>query len=164
MSIRLAILVSGRGSNLEAILKAIKDGALDAKVEVVLSNNPAALALPVARKYGVHAVAVDNAGLKRTDHEKAVLAELSLYEIDYVVLAGYMRILSPTFLQAFKDPRGFYRVINIHPSLLPAFPGANAYEDAFNAGVRESGAAFRRTAAPYKRSYLPAARTSGTPS
>lgn len=139
MSIRLAILVSGRGSNLESILKAIKDGQLDARVEVVISNNPEALALHIARKYGVHAVAIDSKGMKRADHERLVLAELQQHKIDYLVLAGYMRMLNRAFLQEFKDARGFYRVINVHPSLLPAFPGANAYEEAFNAGVTESG-------------------------
>lgn len=138
MSLRLAILVSGRGSNMESILRAIKDGQLDAKVEIVLSNNPAALALPTARKYGVHAVAVDNQGLSRAEHEKRVLEELSEYEIDLLVLAGYMRILTPDFLKHFKQD-GYFKVINIHPSLLPAFPGANAYDDAFKYGVRVSG-------------------------
>jgi phosphoribosylformylglycinamidine synthase len=139
VSIHVAILVSGRGSNLEAILRAIKDGELDATAHVVISSNPEALALHVARKYGVHAIAIDNKGLTRHEHERLLLEELSRYPIDYLVLAGYMRILSPQFLRKFQDPRGFYRVINIHPSLLPAFPGAHAYEDAFQAGVRVSG-------------------------
>ncbi|MBX9879837.1 MAG: phosphoribosylglycinamide formyltransferase [Candidatus Obscuribacterales bacterium] len=139
MSIRLAILVSGRGSNMESILRAIKDGELDAKVELVLSNNSEALALVTARKYGVHAIAVDNKGLSREEHEKRVLSELANYEIDLVVLAGYMRILTSNFLQQFKHKDGYFKVINIHPSLLPAFPGANAYEDAFKYGVLVSG-------------------------
>lgn len=139
MSIRLAILVSGRGSNMESILRAIKEGELDAKVEIVLSNNPEALALPTARKYGVHAIAVDSKGLSRAEHEERVLKELGEYEIDFVVLAGYMRILTSNFLQQFKHKDGYFRVINIHPSLLPAFPGANAYEDAFKYGVLVSG-------------------------
>lgn len=139
MSLRLAILVSGRGSNMESILRAIKDGELDAKVAVVISNNPEALALPTARKYGVHAIAVDNQGLTRAEHEERVLKELAEYEIDLVVLAGYMRILTSNFLQRFKDKDGYFKVINIHPSLLPAFPGATAYEDAFKYGVLVSG-------------------------
>ena len=139
MSIRIAILVSGRGSNMESILRAIKDGQLDAKVEVVIANNPAALALPTSRKYGVHAIAIDNQGLSRAEHEKRVLDELSLHNIDWLVLAGYMRILTTDFLQHFKHQDGYFRVINIHPSLLPAFPGANAYDDAFKYGVRVSG-------------------------
>lgn len=139
MSIRLAILVSGRGSNMESILRAIKDGELDAKVEIVVSNNPEALALVTARKYGVHAIAVDNKGLSREEHEKRVLSELANYEIDLLVLAGYMRILTSSFLQEFKHKDDYFKVINIHPSLLPAFPGANAYEDAFKYGVLVSG-------------------------
>jgi phosphoribosylglycinamide formyltransferase 1 len=139
MPIRIAVLVSGRGSNLEAILQAVKDGRLQAQVEIVISNNPQALALPLARKYGVHALCIDSQGISRSEHERRVLSELSWHKIDYVVLAGYMRILTPAFLQPFKDPQGFYRVINIHPSLLPAFPGADAYTAAFNAGVSESG-------------------------
>lgn len=139
MSIKLAVLVSGRGSNLEAILRAIKDNELDAKVEVVISNRPEALALHVARKYGVHAVAIDQKGMTRSEHEQRILQELEPYSIDYLVLAGYMRMLSPEFLQGFKHSDGYFRVVNIHPSMLPQFPGAHAYEEAFNAGVAESG-------------------------
>ncbi len=139
MSINIAILVSGRGSNLKAILEAIKEGKLEAKVQVVISNNPEALALAIARQYGVHAVAIDNKGLTRQEHEKRLLNELSYYAVDYLVMAGYMRVLSPAFLTSFKHHKGYYRVINIHPSLLPEFPGAHAYEDAFNSGVKESG-------------------------
>ena len=139
MSIKLAILVSGRGSNMQAILKAIKDGRLDAKVQIVISNNPKALALPIARTYGVRAIAIDHHGMTRAEHESAVIDELSNHSIDYVVLAGYMRLLTANFLSHFKDAKGYYRVINIHPSLLPAFPGANAYEEAFAAGVKVSG-------------------------
>jgi phosphoribosylglycinamide formyltransferase 1 len=139
VSLNLAIFVSGRGSNMEAILKAIKDGQLDAKVQVVISNRPDALALAIARNYGAHAVAIDNKGLTRAEHEKRILQELEFNEIDFIVLAGYMRVLSAEFLSHFKDKRGFCRVINIHPSLLPAFPGTAGYEEAFAAGVRESG-------------------------
>ena len=139
MTIRIAVLVSGRGSNLEAILQAIKDGELNAKVDTVISNRPDALALHVARKYGVHALAIDQQGISRQEHETRLLEELLQYPIDYIVLAGYMRVLSPHFLKHYKDPGGYYRVVNIHPSLLPAFPGASAYEDAFNAGVRTAG-------------------------
>jgi phosphoribosylglycinamide formyltransferase-1 len=137
--LKLAILVSGRGSNLEAILKAIKSGTLKAKVEIVISNRPEALALHVARSYGVHAVAIDNKGLSRKEHEQRVLQELEFYKIDFLVLAGYMRVLSPAFLSSFRDERGYCKVINIHPSLLPDFPGTAGYEEAFAAGVRQSG-------------------------
>lgn len=139
MSIRIAIFVSGRGSNMQAILNAIADGQLDARVELVFSNDPEARALAIAKEHGVKTVALSNTGLTRQEHEKKVLAALAPFTFDYIVLAGYMRILSPDFLRPFQDPRGFYRVINIHPSLLPAFPGKSAYEDAFNYGVKLSG-------------------------
>jgi phosphoribosylglycinamide formyltransferase 1 len=137
--ISIAILVSGRGSNMKAILEAIQRGELDASVSVVLSNNPSAAALDIAREHNVPALAVPSKGKAREEHEQEVLATLAKYEIDYVVLAGYMRVLTPVFLNAFKGADGNFRVINIHPSLLPDFPGANAYEDAFAAGVTESG-------------------------
>ncbi len=139
MSIQLAIFVSGRGSNMEAILKSIHDGELDASVELVFSNDPHAKALETAKQYGVRTAALANTGLTRTAHEDKVRELLETVNFDYIVLAGYMRILSPKFLNHFRDPRGFFRVINIHPSLLPAFPGKCAYEDAFNYGVKVSG-------------------------
>ncbi len=139
MSIRLAILVSGRGSNMEAILQAIREKELAATVEVVLSNNPLAQALETARLFGIKTEAIDSKGLTRQQHEENVIEALMNYSIDYVVLAGYMRILTPFFLQHFQDPAGYYRVINIHPSLLPAFPGKSAYDEAFEHGVRLSG-------------------------
>jgi formyltetrahydrofolate-dependent phosphoribosylglycinamide formyltransferase len=122
-----------------AILQAIKDRTLDAQVSVVVSNNPEAPALEIARSFGVPAVAVSHRGLSREAHELQVIQALSQYKVDYVVLAGYMRVLTSTFLNQFRDPAGHFRIINIHPSLLPAFPGANGYEDAFAAGVNESG-------------------------
>jgi len=137
--IQLAVLVSGRGSNLEAILKAIADRTLDARVAVVLSNKAGVGALDIAREHNVPCVIVENQGLQRLEHEDAVLAELSKYVFDYIILAGYMRVLSPAFLKQYRDTNNFFRVINIHPSLLPEFPGKNAYEDAFTAGVTESG-------------------------
>lgn len=173
MSLSLAILVSGRGSNMSAILDAIKSGALDATVSVVFSNNPEAKALEIAAAHGISIESLSHKGMSREEHEKSVLQILSKYKIDFVVLAGYMRVLSPCFLRAFKgtaahldeaangaspgeqlrrpdgppctpapltfDPAELYRIINIHPSLLPSFPGAHAYEDAWEAGVPASG-------------------------
>lgn len=139
MPIRLAVLVSGRGSNLEAILKSIKAGTLDAQVAVVLSNKPEVRALSIAGQYEVPSIVVESTGLSRPEHEARVIAELERFQIDYLVLAGYMRILSADFLKHFRDPAGYYRIINIHPSLLPSFPGTTAYDDAFAAGVTESG-------------------------
>ncbi len=139
MSIQLAIFVSGRGSNMEAILKSIQDDELDASVELVFSNDLNAKALETAQQYGVKTAAIANAGLTRAEHEAKIQELLDTISFDYIVLAGYMRILSPKFLSHYRDPRGYYRVINIHPSLLPAFPGKCAYEDAFNYGVKISG-------------------------
>jgi len=139
MSVQLAILVSGRGSNLEAILQAVKEGRLDADVKLVLSNAPEAKALLVAERFGVTTAAVSNKNLSRKEHEELVLAELAKYPIDLLVLAGYMRILSKDFLKSFKAKEGFFRIVNIHPSMLPAFPGKSAYEDAFAANVSLSG-------------------------
>jgi formyltetrahydrofolate-dependent phosphoribosylglycinamide formyltransferase len=137
--ISIAILISGRGSNMKAILEAVSRGELDARVSVVLSNNPAAPGLEVAKEHGIPTECVPSKGLSREAHELLVLEALSRYAVDYVVLAGYMRVLSPLFLGAFRGPEGYFYVINIHPSLLPDFPGACAYDDAFNAGVTKSG-------------------------
>jgi phosphoribosylglycinamide formyltransferase-1 len=124
---------------MESILRAIRAGELDASAVVVISNNPEAPALEIARQFGIPAVAIESKGLSRQKHEQLVLEKLAEYPVDYVVLAGYMRILSAEFLTSFRHPAGYYRVINIHPSLLPAFPGKSAYEDAFAHNVRVSG-------------------------
>lgn len=148
MSIKLAIFVSGRGSNLEAILQSVDEGKLDAIPQVVMSNKKGVGALAIAKRYGVPSHVIegfrpvgvdDRIALSRKEHEELILAALDRYSIDYVVLAGYMKILSPFFLSHFKTDEGYYRVINIHPSLLPAFPGASAYDMAFQSGVPESG-------------------------
>ncbi len=139
MSLKLAVLVSGRGSNLLAILEAIARGELSASVEVVISNVAGAPALEIARRFRVPGVVVESQGLTRQAHEERLRESLAGYQIDLLVLAGYMRVLTPGFLKSFQDPAGYYRVINIHPSLLPAFPGTHAYEDAFAYGVRVSG-------------------------
>lgn len=140
MSLRLAILVSGRGSNMTAILQAIADRRLDAQVCMVFSNNPDALALETARTFGVETATISHKGLSRAAHEQKVLEVLKPLNVDFVVLAGYMRIVSADFLRNFASADGtFFRVINIHPSLLPAFPGAHGYEDAFAYGAKVSG-------------------------
>jgi formyltetrahydrofolate-dependent phosphoribosylglycinamide formyltransferase len=124
---------------MKAILEAIAEKELDARVSVVLSNNSSAAGLEVAKEFGVPTACVPSKGKTREQHETEVLAELAKHQVDYIVLAGYMRVLTPLFLNAFKHPDGYFRVINIHPSLLPDFPGASGYEDAFAAGVPESG-------------------------
>jgi phosphoribosylglycinamide formyltransferase 1 len=139
MPLNIAILVSGRGSNLEAILAAVKAGRVQAQVQAVVSNQDGVPALAIARKFGIEPTVIASAGLEREGHEKLIYEYLKDLPIDYLILAGYMRIISPFLLQKYQDRRGFYRVINIHPSLLPAFPGKNAYEDAFEYGVKVSG-------------------------
>ncbi len=139
MAIKIAVLVSGRGSNLEAILESIEKNELAAQVVAVLSNNPDSYALKIARKHDLPVVAVDHRGISRKEHEKLVLQALKPFAPEYLVLAGYMRILSGEFLSHYKDTDGYFKVINIHPSLLPAFPGKCAYEDAFSYGVKISG-------------------------
>ncbi len=139
MSISIAVLVSGTGSNLKAILEAVKQGRVDAAVSVVISNKPEAKALQVAAEYGVKAVAIASRGLSREDHEDLLITELSKHRVDYVVLAGYMRVLTGRFLNHFRHADGYFKVINIHPALLPAFPGMHGYEDAFAYGVKVSG-------------------------
>jgi len=139
MSINIAVLASGRGSNLEAILEAISHDRLDAVVKLVLVNVPGAGAIDIATKYGVPAAVVANAGLTRKEHEEKVVAELKKHDLDFIVLAGYMRVLSSNLLSHFRDSRGFFKVINIHPSLLPAFPGIRGYEEAFEYGVKVAG-------------------------
>jgi phosphoribosylglycinamide formyltransferase-1 len=132
-------MCSGRGSNLRAILQAIQEKRLDAHASIVICNDPSAKAIHVAKEFGVRAVCIPSHGLSRGDHEKQVFEVLETENLDFIVLAGYMRILSEVFLAHFKDERGFFRVVNIHPSLLPAFPGKSAYEEAFNYGVKLSG-------------------------
>lgn len=139
MSINIAVMVSGRGSNLNAIIQAVEDKNLDANIVCVLSNDPEAQALTIAAQHGIETFGLSHKGMKRKEHEEKILKHLAGFEIDFIVLAGYMRVLSSHFLRAFKHSDGYFKVINIHPSLLPAFPGINAYEEAFNYGVRVSG-------------------------
>lgn len=139
MSINIAVFISGRGSNLNAIIQAITDKRLDAVVKTVISNDPDAPGLTIAEQHGLDTFTLSHKGMTRVQHEEKVLAHLEKLDIDYLVLAGYMRILSPDFLKHFKAKEGHYRVINIHPSLLPAFPGTDGYKQAFDYGVKVSG-------------------------
>ena len=134
-TLALGVLVSGNGTNLQAILDAIGQGRLDASVRVVISNQPAANALNRARAAGVPALAISHREFSsREAFDAAVVAALHAQGVEWVVLAGFMRWLTPGFLQAFPD-----RVLNIHPSLLPAFPGTQAIKDALDYGVRVTG-------------------------
>ena len=132
--LRLAVLASGRGSNLASLLEASRDGRMAADVVLVLSNKLDAPALDVARRAGVEAHAADGKGLGREEHEALLAPHLARATPDLVVLAGYMRILSSRFIRAWEG-----RLVNIHPSLLPAFPGKDAQAQAHAAGVRVAG-------------------------
>jgi phosphoribosylglycinamide formyltransferase 1 len=131
---RLGILLSGRGSNFEAIARNCASGALAAEIAVVISNRSDAAGLETARAMGLPAVALPAKGVPRLDHDKMVAAELQKAQVDLVVLAGYMRILTEWFIQQFP-----LRIVNIHPSLLPAFPGLDAQHQAWDYGVRYAG-------------------------
>jgi phosphoribosylglycinamide formyltransferase-1 len=132
---KLGVLVSGRGTNLQALIDAAAAGTLGGAIAVVVSNEPAAAGLERARRAGVAAEVCDHRGRPRGDHEAAVAGLLQRHGVDLVCLAGYMRLLSPVFLRAFPE-----RVLNVHPSLLPAFPGLNAQRQAWEHGVKVSGA------------------------
>ncbi len=131
----LGVLVSGRGSNLQAIIDAIERGDLEAKIALVISDKKEAFALERARKHGIEALFMDpKAYGSREDHEKAIGDELEKRGVELICLAGYMRILSPYFVQRFR-----WRIINIHPALLPSFPGLHGQKQALDYGVKISG-------------------------
>ncbi len=135
MSRTLGVLISGRGSNLQAILDAIDEGRLDAYVAIVISNKDDAPGLERARKAGAAtAVLSDKDYDSREAFDEAVLARLSEHDVEVVCLAGFMRILSPVLVRAFPN-----RILNIHPSLLPAFIGLHAQKQAVEHGVKVSG-------------------------
>ena len=131
----LGILLSGRGSNFEAIAKNVAAGKIpNARIAVVISNKPDAGGLEVAKRMGLETLVIPSKGKPREDHDREVVNALQQRKVDLVCLAGYMRLLSPWFVQQF--PR---RILNIHPSLLPAFPGLEAQEQAFAYGVKVTG-------------------------
>jgi phosphoribosylglycinamide formyltransferase 1 len=133
--VRLGILISGRGSNFLAIAESIRAGRLKGvEIAVVISNVPDAGGLEKARALGISTVLFDSKGRKRAEHDADVAACLKEHTVDLVCLAGYMRLLSPGFIAAFPN-----RILNIHPSLLPAFPGLEAQEQAFAYGVKVAG-------------------------
>ncbi|PYV99835.1 MAG: phosphoribosylglycinamide formyltransferase [Acidobacteria bacterium] len=131
----LGILLSGRGSNFEAIAKNVAAGKIpEARIAVVISNEPDAGGMAIAQRMGLEALLIPSKGKQRQEHDGEVVAALHQRNVDLVCLAGYMRLLSPWFVQQF--PR---RILNIHPSLLPAFPGLEAQEQAFAYGVKIAG-------------------------
>lgn len=133
--LKLAVLASGRGSNLQAIIDAIENGKLNAALAVVISNKPEAAALARARKHGAPAVFLDpKATPDREAYDAAILECLRKHEVELVALAGYMKIVTRVLIDAYPN-----RIMNIHPSLLPAFPGLKAQQQALDWGVKVSG-------------------------
>ncbi len=133
--LKIGVLISGTGTNLQAILEAIQAGTLNAEVCVVVSNQAEALGLERARAAGIPAVAISHRDyLSREAFDVALVAELCRHEVEWVVLAGFMRIVTNVLLEAFPD-----RVVNIHPALLPAFPGVQAQKQALDYGVKITG-------------------------
>jgi phosphoribosylglycinamide formyltransferase-1 len=131
---KLGILLSGRGSNFEAIADSIKAGRLQAEIAIVISNRADAPGLESARRRGLNARLIPSKGRVREEHDTEVVAALRQAQVDLVCLAGYMRLLSPEFVRAFPD-----QIVNIHPSLLPAFPGMDAQKQALEYGARITG-------------------------
>lgn len=131
---RLGILISGRGSNLEAIHHHIKVGRLQAEIAIVISNVPEAPGLEQARLRGLPAMCIPSKGIARDRYDELLVDELRRREVDLVCLAGFMRLLSPVMVQAFPE-----RILNVHPSLLPAFPGLDAQGQALRHGVKIAG-------------------------
>ena len=136
MNRTLGILISGRGSNLQAIIDAIASGTLETRIAVVISNRPDAQGLERARRAGIETLVMSHKGWpSREVYDRALVTALQERGVGLVCLAGFMRLLSPVFIEAF--PNG---VLNIHPSLLPAFPGVDAQHQAWEHGVKVSGA------------------------
>ncbi|MBS1828669.1 MAG: phosphoribosylglycinamide formyltransferase [Acidobacteria bacterium] len=131
---RLGILLSGRGSNFQAIADSIVAGRLDAEIAVVIANRAEAPGLAIAKERGLTAVCIPSRGLDRESYDRLLLEELEKHGVEVVCLAGYMRLLSPAFIRAYP-----MRILNIHPSLLPAFPGLDAQHQALEHGVKYTG-------------------------
>ena len=131
---RLGILLSGRGSNFQAIAGNISAGKIPAEIAVVIGSRPGAPGLAAARERGLTAISLPSKGLDRESYDRQLIAALREHEVEWIVLAGYMRILSAEFIRAFPQ-----RILNIHPSLLPSFPGLDAQHQAVDYGVKISG-------------------------
>ena len=131
---RIGILLSGRGSNFEAIADSVAAGRLEAEIAAVISNRPDARGFEIARERGLPALSIPSKGVTREEYDRLLVAELQNRQVDLVCLAGFMRLLSAEFCQAFP-----LRILNIHPSLLPAFPGLDAQKQALEHGVKISG-------------------------
>ena len=134
MKKRIAILLSGRGSNFAAIARNVAAGVIDAEIAVVISNRPGAAGIALAEQLGLPALVVPSQGKQREEYDRLLVAELQQRNVDLVCLAGFMRLLSPTFVRAFPN-----RILNIHPSLLPSFLGLEAQRQALEHGVKITG-------------------------
>ena len=131
----IGVLVSGSGSNLQSIIDRIEDGRLDAEIKMVISNNPDAYALERCRKHHIPAVVVRHQDFRtREDFDRQMIDVFKSHQVDLVVMAGFMRVLTPLFLNAFS-----MKIMNIHPALLPAFPGTHVQQKAIDYGVKFSG-------------------------
>ncbi len=140
----IAVLVSGRGTNLQAIIDAVESGYIKANISVVISSQKDALAIQRTREHGIEAIFIDPQDFwkdkehkeeKRVEYDKKIIAELEKRNVDLVILAGYMLMLSPYFVEKYKN-----KIMNIHPALLPSFPGVNAQKQALDHGVKYTGA------------------------
>ncbi len=135
MPLKLGIMASGNGSNFEAVAEAIKNRQLNAQIQVLIYNNPGIKAAARAEKWSVPTVLLDHRDYKRReDLDAAIVEVLRQYEVEWVVMAGWMRLVTPVLINAFPD-----KIINIHPSLLPSFKGIRAVEQALDAGVKIAG-------------------------
>ena len=132
---KIGILISGRGSNMVALIDAVQKGEIpDSEVAVVISDKPDAAGIQKARERGVETAVIERRGRTREEHDAEIMDELRSRDVELVCLAGYMRLLSKNFIHAFEN-----RIVNIHPSLLPSFPGLNVQQQAIDHGVKISG-------------------------
>lgn len=132
--VKLGVLVSGSGSNLQAIIDNIEGGRLDARIQIIISNLPGVYALERAGKHGIPSLVLPHKGMKREEFDQKLVEVLRSHDVELVVLAGFMRIITPVLLRAFP-----MRVMNIHPALLPAFPGTHVWQAEVDYGVKFAG-------------------------
>lgn len=130
----IVVLISGNGTNLQAIIDNVKEGKINGKIVAVISNKTDAYGLERAKQAGIPEYFIDHKGITREEHEQKIIDILEKNNVDLVVLAGYMRVVTPLFVNKYK-----HRLINIHPALLPAFPGTDGYGDTFNYGCKVGG-------------------------
>ena len=154
MTVKLGVLISGSGTNLQAIIDAIAEGSLDAEIRVVISSRPDAYGLVRAKEAGIQTIALSKDVYADPDiANEAIATELVHAGCDYVVMAGYMRMVTDPILMAFPD-----RVLNLHPALLPSFKGAHAIRDAYDAGVKVTGVTVHFANAEYDKGPIVAQR------